>query len=134
MHTTPDNIASDIADSTLWAHLLRRSSILEYDASFDHAFGTERRVAFEFHSARAHTVTLDMVVTDRPEWREWMTQLPAYVAWTWDDESGEYDAPFHKVTVTSHAYLQSFSVELVGQSVLVSIVYSYENEIGALEV
>jgi hypothetical protein len=113
--------------------MLRRSSILALDASFDHAFGTEYRTEYEFYSARAHTVTLDLVVTDRPEWREWMTQLPAYVAWTWDDESGEYDAPFNKVTITSNAYLQSFSVELVGQSVLVSIVYSYENEIDSLD-
>ena len=134
MHTTPENIASDIADTTLWAHLLRRSSILALDASFDHAFGTERRVEYEFYSARAHSVTLDVVVTDRPEWREWLTQLPSYVAWTWDDAPREYDAPFHRVTITSHAYLQSFNVELVGQSVLVSIVYSYENEIDALEV
>ena len=133
MHTTPDNIQRDIADSTLWAHMLRRSSILALDASFDHAFGTEYRTEYEFYSARAHTVTLDMVVTDRPEWREWLTQLPAYVAWTWDDAPREYDAPFHKVTITSHAYLQSFNVELVGQSVLVSIVYSYENEIDALD-
>ena len=133
MHTTPENIKTDIADSTLWAHMLRRSSILEYDASFDHAFGTERRVEYDFASARAHSVTLDIVVTDRPEWREWLTQLPAYVEWTWDDASGEYDAPFNKVTITSNAYLQSFSVELVGQSVLVSLVYSYENEITYLD-
>ena len=79
-------------------------------------------------------MTLDFVVTDRPEWREWLTQLPAYVTWTWDDVSGEYDASFNKVTITSHAYLQSFSVELIGVSVLVSIVYSYENEITHLDV
>ena len=133
MYTTPARIKHDIEDASLWAHMLTRDAIIAEDASFSHEFGVAERVAYEFAAHNSHKITLDFTITDASDWGAWLERVPRETRWAWDDDASVYgDSEFSRVRVMSYAYLQGLNVELVGQSVILSITYAYENEITQL--